>query len=45
MRQVTVSLNEDLIEKIDEVAAANDRSRSNLVHLILQKWAIELETT
>lgn len=43
MRQITVSLDLDLIETLDNVAQANRRSRSSLVALILEKWALELE--
>ena len=43
MRQITISVDEDLVDRIDEVADATGRSRSNLVHLILQKWALEQE--
>jgi len=43
MRQITVSLDEELVDTIDEVAKANRRSRSSLVALILEKWSLELE--
>lgn len=43
MRQITVSLDPELVDTIDEVAKANRRSRSSLVALILEKWALELE--
>lgn len=43
MRQITVSLDEELVDTLDEVAQANRRSRSSLVALILEKWSLELE--
>lgn len=43
MRQIGVSLDPELIETIDKVARAQRRSRSSLVALILEKWALELE--
>lgn len=43
MRQITVSVDEELVDTIDEVAKAHRRSRSSLVALILEKWALELE--
>jgi metal-responsive CopG/Arc/MetJ family transcriptional regulator len=43
MQQITVSVDPSLVELLDEVAKANRRSRSSLVALILEKWALELE--
>lgn len=43
MQQISVSLDPELIELLDEVARAHRRSRSSLVGLILEKWALELE--
>lgn len=43
MQQITVSLNPELIDLLDEVAKANRRSRSSLVALIVEKWSLELE--
>jgi metal-responsive CopG/Arc/MetJ family transcriptional regulator len=43
MRQITVSVDEPIVELLDEVAKARRRSRSSLVALILEKWALELE--
>lgn len=43
MRQITVSLDPELVDTLDGVAKANRRSRSSLVALILEKWALELE--
>lgn len=43
MQQITVSLEPELIDLLDEVAKANRRSRSGLVALIIEKWSLELE--
>lgn len=43
MRQIGVSLDHELVDLLDEVARAQRRSRSGLVALILEKWALELE--
>lgn len=44
MQQITVSLDPELIELLDEVAKANRRSRSSLVALIVEKWSLEMES-
>lgn len=44
MQQITVSLDPELIELLDEVAKANRRSRSSLVALIVEKWSLEVES-
>lgn len=43
MQQITVSIDPELVDTLDRVAEANRRSRSSLVALILEKWALELE--
>lgn len=43
MRQIGVSLDQELVDILDEVAKAQRRSRSGLVALILEKWSLELE--
>lgn len=44
MQQITVSLDPELIELLDEVAKSNRRSRSSLVALIVEKWSLEMES-
>lgn len=39
--QVTATVDEDIVEIIDTVAHAQDRSRSKMIALILEKWALE----
>jgi predicted transcriptional regulator len=41
--QVTATVNEDIVERLDQFAYAQSRSRSNLIALILEKWALEQE--
>lgn len=43
MRQIGISVDQELVDLLDEVARAQRRSRSGLVALILEKWALELE--
>lgn len=41
--QVTATVREEIIDVVDEVAHAQDRSRSKMIALILEKWALEHE--
>lgn len=43
MQQITVSIEPEMVETLDRIAKAHRRSRSSLVALILEKWALELE--
>jgi len=41
--QITATVREEIVDKLDEVATAQIRSRSSLIALILEKWALEQE--
>lgn len=41
--QITATVRTEIVDKLDEVAAAQIRSRSSLIALILEKWALEQE--
>lgn len=41
--QVTATVREEIVDKIDDVAHAQDRSRSKMIALILEKWTLEQE--
>lgn len=39
--QVTATVDEEIVEVIDEFAEKNSRSRSKVIALVLEKWALE----
>lgn len=41
--QVTATVRDEIVHVLDTVANAQDRSRSKMIALILEKWALELE--
>lgn len=42
--QVTATVQQDVVEVIDQVAEAQSRSRSKMIALILEKWALESDS-
>lgn len=41
--QVTATVRDEVVDAVDAVAHAQDRSRSKMIALILEKWALEHE--
>jgi len=41
--QVTATVSDEIVHVLDTVAKIQDRSRSKMIALILEKWALELE--
>jgi predicted transcriptional regulator len=41
--RVTSDVDDRTLDRLDEVASAQRRSRSSLIALILEKWALEQE--